>query len=139
MSRIVVDTSALLHRYLPGKNRRFLLDEMSHGKEWIATELVKTEMLLSLRRAAISQGHYDSIANSFRAEWEAFYVIPIDSRCLNHAAKLGAQYGLNLVNAMHLAAIDRIPRPFKYLTFDHAHISAALELGIEVLAPATRN
>ncbi len=134
---IAVDTSALLYRYLPGKNRDFLLAEMATEEKWIASELVKTEMLLALRQAAVSPGHYDAIARSFRSDWESFYVIPIDSKCLNRAAQIGAQFGLKVVDAIHLASIDRIPRPFKYLTFDHAHMSAAVELGIEVVAPAS--
>ena len=134
---ITVDTSALLYRYLPGKNRDFLLAEMATEEKWIASELVKTEMLLALRQGAVSPGHYDAIARSFRSDWESFYVIPIDSKCLNRAAQIGAQFGLKVVDAIHLASIDRIPRPFKYLTFDHAHMSAAVELGIEVVAPAS--
>ena len=134
---IAVDTSALLYRYLPGKNRDFLLAEMATEEKWIASELVKTEMLLALRQGAVSSGHYDAIARSFRSDWESFYVIPIDSKCLNRAAQIGAQFGLKVVDAIHLASIDRIPRPFKYLTFDHAHMSAAVELGIEVVAPAS--
>ena len=134
---IAIDTSALMYRYLPGKNREFLIKEMATEEKWIASELVKTEMLLALRHGSVSPGHYNAIARSFRSDWESFYVIPIDSKCLNRAAQLGAQFGLKVLDAMHLASIDRIPRPFKYLTFDHAHMSAAVELGIEVVAPTS--
>ena len=134
---IAIDTSALLYRYLPGKNREFLIEEMDTEEKWIASELVKTEMLLALRHGSVSPHHYDAIARSFRSDWESFYVIPLDSKCLNRAAQFGAQFGLKMVDALHIAAIDRIPRPFKYVTFDHAHMSAAVELGIEVVAPAS--
>ena len=40
-----------------------------------------------------------------------------------------------MVDALHLVAIDRIPRPFKYVTFDHAHMSAAVELGLLLRLP----
>ena len=45
---IAIDTSALLYRYLPGKNREFLIEEMDTEEKWIASELVKTEMLFCL-------------------------------------------------------------------------------------------
>jgi predicted nucleic acid-binding protein len=112
---------------------------MDTEEKWIASELVKTEMLLALRHGSVSSSHYDAIARSFRSDWESFYVIPIDSKCLNRAAQFGAQFGLKVLDAIHLASIDRIPRPFKYLTFDHAHISAAVELGIEVIAPTSNS
>ena len=33
---IAIDTSALLYRYLPGKNREFLIEEMDTEEKWIA-------------------------------------------------------------------------------------------------------
>ena len=75
---IAIDTSALLYRYLPGKvNREFLIKEMDTEEKWIASELVKTEMLLALRHGAVSPHHYDAIARSFRSDWESFLCNPI--------------------------------------------------------------
>ena len=54
---------------------------MDTEEKWIASELVKTEMLLALRHGAVSPHHYDAIARSFRSDWESFYVIPLDSKC----------------------------------------------------------
>jgi len=133
--RVALDSTAILQRYLPGKHRELVLSEMGERNYWIATELAKTEILLALHRAAISPTHYEELSRIFRNDWDLFHVIPIDSRCLNHASQIGAQFGLKLVDALHLAALDRVPRPFKYLTFDHRQMSAAVELGIEVVAP----
>jgi hypothetical protein len=36
------------------------------------------------------------------------------------------------VDALHLAAADRLPRPLTYLTFDPGQIPVALALGFEV-------
>ena len=134
--RIALDSTAVLQRYLPGKYRDLVLSEMGESNYWIATELVKTEILLTLHQAAVSPTPYEELSRIFRNDWDFFHVIPIDSRCLNHASQIGAQFGLKLVDALHLAALDRIPRPLKYLTFDHRQISAAVELGIEVITPA---
>ena len=134
--RVALDSTAVLQRYLPGEYRDLVLSEMGESNYWIATELVKTEILLTLHQAAVSSTHYEELSRIFRNDWDFFHVIPIDSRCLNHASHIGAQFGLKLVDALHLAALDRIPRPLKYLTFDHSQISAAVELGIEVVTPA---
>ena len=137
--RIALDSTAVLQRYLPGKYRDLVLSEMGESNYWIATELVKTEILLTLHQAAVSPTHYEELSRIFRNDWDFFHVIPIDSRCLNHASQIGAQFALKLVDALHLAALDRIPRPLKYLTFDHRQIPAAVELGIEVITPAADN
>jgi uncharacterized protein len=42
---------------------------------------------------------------------------------------------LAVVDAIHLAAADRLPRPVRYLTFERQQIPAAAELGLEVLSP----
>ena len=41
---------------------------------------------------------------------------------------------MRIVDAMHLAAADRLPRPVTYLTFDPGQIPVALALGFEVVS-----
>jgi hypothetical protein len=41
---------------------------------------------------------------------------------------------LQTVDALHLAAADRLPRPLTYLTFDSHQIPAALGLGFDVVS-----
>jgi hypothetical protein len=42
---------------------------------------------------------------------------------------------MRIVDAIHLAAADRLPRPARYLTFDRHQIPAAAALGFEVVSP----
>ena len=42
------------------------------------------------------------------------------------------------MDAIHLAAADRLPRPLTYATFDRRQIPAAAALGFEVVAPVER-
>ena len=49
--RVALDSTAVLQRYLPGKYRDLVLSEMGENNYWIATELVKTEILLTLVEA----------------------------------------------------------------------------------------
>ena len=61
--------------------------------------------------------------------------MPVDQLCLDRAAELGRDQPLRTVDAMHLAAADRLPRPVTFATFDAHQIPVALALGFEVVAP----
>ena len=47
----------------------------------------------------------------------------------------GSTFRVRSVDAVHLAAADRLPRPLRYLTFERSQIPAADALGFEVLSP----
>lgn len=134
---LAIDTSALLRRYMPDPDRELVVASMAAAGTWAASALVRTELLLALHRLAMAPFQHEQLWRAARVDWDAFHVVPIDARCLSHAADLGATYGLRLVDAVHLAAADRLPRPVQYLTFDRRQIPAAAELGFEVVSPAT--
>lgn len=135
---VFVDTSALVRRYVPDPDRQLVLDEMAVASVWCASAAARTEVLLALHRMAIAPFQHEELWRSARADWDAFHVVPTDQRCLSHAAELGARFGLRLVDAIHLAAADRLPRPVRYLTFDRRQIPAAAELGFDVATPVAR-
>lgn len=132
---LALDTSALVRRYVPDPHRELVLEEMAVADSWCASELARTEVLLALHRMSVAPFQHQELWRSAREDWDAFHVVPLDGRCLSRAADLGAEFGLRLVDAMHLAAADRLPRPARYLTFDRRQIPAAAELGLEVVAP----
>jgi predicted nucleic acid-binding protein len=78
---------------------------------------------------------HEELWRSARADWDAFHVVPVDGRCLSAAADLAARYGLAVGDAIHLAAADRLPRPVRYLSFERRQLSAAVELGLDVVTP----
>ena len=132
---LALDTTALVRRYVPDVDRGLVLDAMGAVDAWCASALARTELLLALHRMAMAPFQHEELWRAARADWDAFHVVPVDGRCLSHAADLGATYGLRLVDAIHLAAADRLPRPVRYLTFDRRQIPAAAELGLEVITP----
>lgn len=135
MTILAVDTSALVRRYVPDPHRKFVIETLGEADVWCASALARTEVLMVLHRLAMAPFQMEELWRSARADWDAFHVVPVDGRCLSHAADLGAAYGLRLVDAIHLAAADRLPRPVRYLTFDRQQIPAAADLGLEVIAP----
>lgn len=130
---LFLDTSALVRRYVPDPERALVVDTMAEADTWCAAELARTEVLLALHRMAMAPFQHEELWRAARADWDAFHVVPVDSRCLSHAADIGATFGLRLVDAIHLAAADRLPGSVRYLTFDRRQIPAAAELGLDVV------
>lgn len=132
---LFVDTSALVRRYLHDRHRGLVLDAMGDDEAWCASALARTEAQLVLHRAAVSSRQQAALWRALRDEWEAFWVVPLDDRCMARAVEVGATYGVRIVDAIHLAAAARLPEPVRYLTFDRRQIPAAAALGFEVFSP----
>lgn len=135
---LFLDTSALLRRYVHGPGRQLVVDAMAADGDWCASALCRSEVLLALHRLAGTPAQAGRLWSQLRDDWDAFVVIPVDDRCLALAVEVGAAYGLRTVDAVHLAAAARLPRPASYATFDRRQIPAAAALGFDVVAPLDR-
>lgn len=133
---LVLDTSALLCRYLPDARRRFVAEMMAEHDDWIVSTLARTEVLLALHQAAGEAGRHRGLWDRVHRDWTLFWEVPLDGRCMAGAAEIGARYGLSVVDAIHLSAADRLPRPVDYLTLDRRQIPGAIELGYRVRSPS---
>jgi uncharacterized protein len=132
---LFVDTSALVKRYVSEPDRALVLETMAADDVWVASSLARAEAMLTLHQLAPGPHSQERLWHAFRDDWDAFVVVPVDDRCLARAVELGAQFSLRVVDAIHLAAADRLPRPLKYLTFDRRQIPAAAALELEVVSP----
>jgi uncharacterized protein len=132
---LYVDTSALVRRYLHDRHRPMVLEAMAADDAWCASALARTEAQVALHRAAVSARQQRQLWQALRDEWEAVWVVPLDSRAMARAVEVGAAYGVRIVDAIHLAAADRLPPPVRYLTLERQQIAAAAALGFEVLSP----
>jgi uncharacterized protein len=131
---LYVDTSALVRRYLRDRHRDLVLEAMAGDDAWCSSALTRTEAQLALHRAAVSGPQQVALWRALRDEWESFWVVPMDDRCMARAVEMGATYGVRIVDAVHLAAADRLPAPVRYLTFERQQIPAADALGFEVVS-----
>lgn len=132
---LFLDSSALLRRYVGDPQRPLVVDAMAASDAWAVSALARSEVQLALVQAATNARTRDRFWSMVREDWDAFWQVPVDARCLARATEIGAQFGLSLVDAVHLAAADRLPRPLSYLTFERQQIPAAAELGMLVLSP----
>ena len=132
---VFLDTSALVQRYLGEPGRDLVVDAMRDDPTWVASALARTEVMVTLHQLAAGPRQQARLWSSFRDDWDAFAVVPVDDRCLGRALELGSSFSMRIVDALHLAAADRLPRPAKYVTFDRHQIPAAAALGFEVVSP----
>lgn len=132
---VFVDASAFVKRYLHEPGHDLVVDAMSSDPVWCASELCRTETLLVLHRVASGPRMARDLWAAFRDDWDACNVVPVDDRCLARATDIGVEFGVRTVDAVHLAAADRLPRPVSYLTFDRQQIPGALALGLQVVSP----
>ena len=133
---LAIDTSALVRRYVADPGRELVLSAMAEAEAWCVSEILRPELMMLLHRCAISAAHDDELHALANRDWEHLTVVPVDDKCLSRAVEIGSTYRVRLVDAIHLAAADRLPHPIKYLTFDRRQIPAAAALGFQVLAPS---
>lgn len=129
---LALDTSALLGRYLSGPHHRVVVDAMAADRVWCASALALAEALGMVDRVCDLPTDGDRMRRALRDDWERVHVVPVDQRCLDRAAELSREQPLRTVDALHLAAADRLPRPVTYATFDPRQIPVALALGFDV-------
>ena len=131
---LALDSSAVLARYLGGATRSVVLDAMAADDDWCASALALSEVLSLIERAATLESERDALRRALRDDWERINVVPIDQPCLDRAAELGRTQPVRTVDAIHLAAADRLPKPVTYCTFDPRQIPVALALGFDVVS-----
>ena len=132
---VFLDTSALVRRYLDEPGRSLVVETMAGDDVWVASALARTEVMVTLHQLAAGPRQHARLWSAFRDDWDAFAVVPVDDRCLGRALELGSSFSVRIVDALHLAAADRLPRPAKFVTFDRHQIPAAAALGFEVISP----
>jgi len=131
---LALDTSALLARYLAGRPRGVVLDAMAADDDWCASALALTEALLAVDRIDVDAEARVELRRALHDDWQRVHLVPVDGACLDRAAELGHDQPLRAVDALHLAAADRLPRPVTYCTFDPRQIPVALALGFTVVS-----
>ena len=130
---LILDTSALVKRYVDEEGTELVLGRMSGDPEWVVSSVARTEAEITLCRIGFDRDDSPDVWRRLRDDWERCHVVPVDLDCLERAGEIGCRYELRTLDAIHLAAADRLPRPLVILTFDHRQADAAraMELFVE--------
>ena len=70
---------------------------------------------------------------ALRSDWEHFTVVPVDDLCLARSREIGCAQRIRTLDAIHIAAAERLPAPARFLTFDLRQHEAAAALGLDVM------
>jgi predicted nucleic acid-binding protein len=131
---LALDTTALLGRYLTGPHRPVVLAAMGADGDWCASAIARAEALMLVDRVTDRPSERERLRDALRDDWDRIAVVPLDPQCLDRAAELGRSHPLRTVDALHLAAADRLPRPLTYVSFDPSQLPVAMALGFDVVS-----
>lgn len=131
---LFLESSALVARSIDFPGRDLVLDACRADGDWCASALALTEALVLADRLSDDETERDDLRRALRTDWERLAVVPVDAVCLERAEALARAHPLRIVDAIHLAAADRLPRPVTYATFDDHHIPVAIALGFHVVS-----
>ena len=129
---LALDTSALLKRYIAEEESDHVLQRMAADPQWCASALALSEAHVTICHLGFDTVAEHDLVRALRADWERFFVVPVDDRCLERASEIGCAERVRTLDALHLAAADRLPRPVTFLTFDARQANAARSLGLDV-------
>lgn len=130
---LYVDSSALLKRYV---------DEADSGA---ADELLRSDpapvtarhTIVEVRRnlaRLVRERELAAVRAAFIRDLESFDVVELDAATCEAAASIAELTGVRTLDAMHLAAAQRVGGPaIAFLTFDARQAQAARSLGFTVL------
>lgn len=133
---LFVESSALLKRYVEEPGTTTVIEAMEGDPEWIACAVAHTEAALTLCHTALTEEKATAARRRLDEDWHRFRILPADSACLLRAVEIGCSQRIRTLDAIHLAAADRLPRPLTFLTFDRRLAVAAQALGFEVVGAA---
>jgi predicted nucleic acid-binding protein len=129
---LFLDTSALVKRYVAEDGTDLVLARMRDDTEWVVSALARAEAEVTLCRLGFPMDEDRDVTERLRADWERCHVVPVDPACLERAAEIGCEFEVRTLDALHLAAADRLPRPVLMLTFDRRQADAARSLDLTV-------
>ena len=131
---VALDTSALLALVVDGQQRAIVTAALADDPVWCASAIALTEALPAIDRLTDEDVFRADLEDALRLVWDRLHIIPVDQRCLDGAASLSRVQPLRITDAIHLAAISRLPGPVAFVTFDPAQIGVALGLGFDVIS-----
>ena len=106
---------------------------MAKNTQWCASALALTEAHITLCHANLDAKSLAAMQAALRVDWERMLVVPVDDQCLARAREIGCGQRVRTLDAIHLAAAERIPAPVTFLTFDVRQAAAAASLNIALV------
>ncbi len=130
---LYVDSSAFLKRYLDEPDSDSVERNMKADTAWITARHTWVEVRRNLARL-VSGSSLTIARQQFVQDWQRTHIVEIDERTCLLAADIAELAGVRTLDALHLAALQRVgTQGMSLLTFDIRQAQAARSMGITVL------
>ncbi len=129
---LFLDSSALVKRYNPESGTDFVIAAMTNDGAWAASWLAYPESRRAICREDTDPAVREQRDLRFRTEWASIDRVPIDIALLERAGEISCQHATRTLDAIHLAAAERLPLGLIFMTFDERQAAAARALGFAV-------
>lgn len=126
-----VDTSALLKRYIDEDDSDRAAVLLEADTSWITGRHTWVEVIRNLSRL-LDGPELVRIEAAFRRDWQGIHVVEVDRMACERAAEIARAEGVRTLDALHLAAAQRVGATMPFVTFDARQARAARALGFVV-------
>jgi hypothetical protein len=128
-----VDSSALLKRYVAEADSAVADDLLAADDTLVTARHTVVEVRRNLARL-LAEEDLASARAAFMADLGALSVVELDADTCGMAASIAEASGVRTLDALHLAAAQRVAEPgMRFVTCDLRQAQAARSLGLEVV------
>lgn len=130
---LYLDSSALLKRYIDEHDSSRYNAILASDTTWLTCRLTWVEVWRNLGRR-LPRPDASVARDAFRADWQHLAIVEIDACLAEDAGRLADLTGSRSLDALHLAALERVgPSSAALVTADLRQAQAARSLGWTVL------
>lgn len=129
---LFLDSTAVLARFTDDASAEVVHTALRSDPTWCVSAVALTECRMLAQRLDTDDVEIRRLQAAVLSDWAMFNVVPVDALCIDRAAVIGREQPVRTIDAIHLAAADRLPRPVTFITFDPNQIGPALGLGMQV-------
>jgi len=130
-----LDSSALVKRYVAEPDSSAAARLLASDPEWVTAAHTEVEVRRTLAiRLAVDPVGLAAAREAFAGDWRRTAVVQLDAITCRTAAELAELTGARSLDALHLAAAQRVGAPVvRLVTFDARQAQAARSLGWAVI------
>jgi uncharacterized protein len=127
---LYVDASAIVKLHVDEPESRTARSLLAN--DWVSAGHTLVEVRRALWRTLPGRA-YEAARATFAEQWTETQVVHLDAPTCTRAAELAEATGTRTLDALHLAAADRVGDELPFVTFDVRLAAAARSLGWRVL------
>ena len=130
---LYVDSSALTKKYVAEPDSGDAMAILERDLDWTTANHTYVEVRLVLARR-LAPEHLPTAIETFERDWDRILVVQLNQSVCRRAAEIGTSVGVRTLDALHLAAAERVRGDsLPIATFDVRLADAARTLGFAVL------